>query len=100
MAQDNPNYPVGTASISWVDSGGTVHLRVYSTDGYNVSERCWDANSWTTGGFSAAGSQVSATCYPAGGSVNIRVYCNAQDKTVEYCSDAGGAWYEGGYTTT
>lgn len=101
MAQDNPNYPVGTASVSWLDGGGTVHIRVYSTDGYNVSERCWDGSSWTTGGFSAAGGQVSATCWQdSSGNHYLRVYCNFQDKTVEYCSDAAGAWYEGGYTTT
>jgi len=92
--------PVGTASIAWVDGGGITHLRVYSTDGYNVTERCWDNNSWTTGGFDAPGSQVSAACYASGGSVNIRVYCNFEDATTEYCSDAGGAWYQGGYTTT
>ena len=34
--QDDPNYPIGTASVSWLDFSQTVHIRVYSTDGYNV----------------------------------------------------------------
>ena len=60
MAQDNPNYPIGTASVSWLDESGQIHIRVYSTDGYNVSERCWDGNGWTNGGFGPqAGSAVS-----------------------------------------
>lgn len=95
-----PNMPVGTASIAWVDGGGNSHLRVYSTDGYTVTERQWDINAWTTGSFSAPGAQVSATCYQTGGGVSIRVYCNFEDVTTEYCSDAGGAWYQGGYTTS
>jgi hypothetical protein len=100
MAQDNPNFPIGTASVSWLDGGGTVHLRVYSTDGYNVSERCWDGSGWTNGGFKAAGSQVSATCWQNSAGANIRVYCNFEDKTIEYCWDAGGSgWYQGAYTT-
>lgn len=101
MAQDNPNFPVGTAAVSWLDGNGTVHLRVYSSDGYNVTERCWDGSGWTDGGFKAAGDQVSATCWQNQSGACIRVYCNFQDKTVEYCWDAGGSgWYQGAYTTT
>ena len=97
---DNPNYPIGTASVSWLDSGGTIHLRVYTCDGYNVIERCWDGSSWTNGSFSAPGSDVSATCWMNASGANIRVYCTFQDKTIEYCWDAGGSgWYEGAYTT-
>lgn len=97
MAQDNPNYPVSTASVSWLDSGGTIHIRVYSCDGYTVIERCWDGSGWTNGGFKEAGSAVSATAW---GEANIRVYCTFQDKTVEYCWDNGGSgWYQGAYTT-
>lgn len=94
---DNPNMPVGTASTSWQDSGG-VHIRVYSTDGYNVSERCWDNGAWTTSSFSAPGSAVSATSYLNGSSASIRVYCTFEDTTAEMCLDPGGAWYVGGYT--
>ena len=97
---DMPSMPIGTASVSWVDPGGTTHIRVYSTDGYNVLERCWDGSGWATGGFNAAGSQVSATCWLDKAGEHIRVYCTFQDKTVEYCADPGGSgWYQGAYTT-
>ncbi|HST36004.1 MAG TPA: hypothetical protein VLK25_05180 [Allosphingosinicella sp.] len=95
------NDPIGTASVSWLDSCGQVHLRVYSSDGYNVIERCWDSSgAWTNGGFNAPGDQVSATCWQSSAGANIRVYCNFEGKTVEYCWDAGGSgWYQGAYTT-
>lgn len=95
----SPNMPVDTAAVGWND-GSTDHIRVYSSDGYNVTERCFDGNGWTTGGFSAAGGQVTATCWKSSDGINIRVYCNFEDQTIEYCSDNGGAWYQGGYTPT
>lgn len=98
MAGDNPNFPISTASVSWVDSGGQVQLRIYTCDGYTVIDRCFDG-SWTTGQFKQAGSAVSATCWQASGASYIRVYCTNDDSTVEWCSDAGGAWYQGGFTT-
>ena len=97
---DNPNFPIGTASVNWLDSGGTVHIRVYSTDGYTVNERCWDGSGWSKGSFSQAGSQVSATCWQGKGGLSIRVYCNFQNVTTEWCIDQGGGWYKGAYTTT
>jgi hypothetical protein len=99
IMSDNTSMPVGSAAVSWQDSGG-LHIRVYSTDGYNVSERCWDDNGWTTGSFSAKGSAVSATCWPNGSSASIRVYCTFEDKTLEMCSDPGGNWYQGAYTVS
>ena len=99
MAQDNPNFPVGTAAVSWLDSGGVIHIRVYSTDGYNVTERCWDGSGWTGGSFAQPGSQVSATCWQGSGGLSIRVYCTFEDKTIEWCIDQGGGWYQGAYTT-
>lgn len=97
---DNPNMPVATASCSWQDSAG-LHIRVYSTDGYNVSERCWDGSGWTSTGFNAPGSAVSATCWTTGGgSASIRVYCTYEDKTTEMCLDPGGSWYVGAYTVS
>ena len=96
---DNSNMPVGTAAVSWQDGGG-LHIRVYSTDGYNVTERCWDNNAWTTSSFSTPGSAVSATCWLNGSSASIRVYCTFEDKTVELCLDPGGSWYQGGYTVS
>ena len=96
---DIPSMPIGTASISWLDSGGTTHIRVYSTDGYKVEERCWDGSEWAMGSFSAEGSQVSATCWQGQDGLHLRVYCTFQNKTVEYCIDQGGGWYVGAYST-
>jgi hypothetical protein len=96
---DNPAYPVGTASVSWLDGSGTIHIRVYSTDGYKVIERCWDGKSWTAGGFSQVGASVSATSWQGQGGISIRVYCTFEDKTVEWCWDPGRSWYQGAYTT-
>jgi len=94
-----PSFPVGTAAVSWLDTSGTVHIRVYSTNGYTVTERCWDGASWTNGGFSQPGEQVSATSWQGPGGLSIRVYCNFENQTVEYCWDQGGGWYQGAYTT-
>jgi hypothetical protein len=97
---DNPDFPIGTAAVSWLDGSGQIHLRVYSTDGYNVSERCWDGSGWTNGSFAQAGSAVSATCWQGSGGLSIRVYCTFEDETIEWCIDQGGGWYKGAYTTT
>lgn len=96
---DNPNYPIGTAVVSWM-ADGQVNIRVYSTDGYNVIERVATSSGWENGSFSQPGSQVSATCWQDSGGVHIRVYCTFQDKTVEWCSDPGQDWTQGQYTTS
>lgn len=94
---DNPNFPIGTASINWIDSNGGSHIRVYSTDGYNVSEWCWDqgGTAWTQGAFSAPGSAVSATCWMGNAGLYIRVYCTFEDVTQEWCANPGGGWEKG-----
>lgn len=97
---DNPNYPIGTAAINWFDSNGQLHIRVYSTDGYNVIERCADGGSWTTGEFKQPGSDVSATCWSTSDGIHIRVYCTFQDTTTEWCNDPGSGWTKGAYTTS
>jgi len=98
---DNPNYPVSTAAISWVDTSGNVHLRVYSCDGYTVTERSSDPGAtWTTGTFSQPGAAVSATCWQDHAGVHIRVYCTNDDQTIEWCQDPGSqTWFQGQYTT-
>jgi hypothetical protein len=97
---DNPNYPISTAAICWYDGQGVVHVRVYSTDGYNVIERCQDGGGpWQTGQFSAPGSKVSATCWVAKDGVHIRVYCTGGDATTEWCCDPNTGWTKGTYTT-
>src|SRR4051812_47258591 len=96
---DRPNMPVATAAVSWEDPQGVTHIRVYSTDGYSVIERCWDGSGWATGQFKQNGGQVSATCWQTQAGVSIRVYCNFQNQTTEYCVDPGTGWYQGAYTT-
>jgi hypothetical protein len=103
MSGDNPNYPIGTAAVSWFDSDHLLHIRVYSTDGYTVTERCLDQgnNGWYDGAFKAAGSQVSATAWTASDGINIRVYCTSNDATTEWCAVPGNSgWIQGSYTTT
>ena len=97
---DNPNFPAGTAAVNWFDTGGQLHIRVYSTDGYNVTERCADGGGWTTGGFSAPGSAVSATCWTASDGPHLRVYCTFEDSTTEWCCDPATGWTKGSYTPT
>ncbi len=88
---------IDTAAVSWFD--GTVHIRVYSSDGYTVTERCWDGSGWTDGGFKQSGGTVAATSWTNNG-IFIRVYCTTgEDVTVEWCWDAGGSgWYQGAFT--
>ena len=95
----NPSFPIDTAAVNWLDEAGQIHIRVYSSDGYTVTERCWDGNGWTTGGFVQKGNGVSATSWQGSGGLSIRVYCTFEDKTTEWCFDQGGAWYIGAYTT-
>ncbi len=98
---DMSSMPIGTAVVSWQDSSG-LHIRVYSTDGYNVIERCIDTggSGWTTGAFSAQGGDVSATCWQDSAGVHIRVYCTFEDGTTEWCNDPGAGWQKGSYTVS
>jgi fucose-binding lectin len=74
----NPeNMPIATAAIDGFDSHGGLHIRVYSTDGYTVSERCNDGGGWYAGAFSQSGSAVSAICWNASDGTHIRVYGTA-----------------------
>lgn len=100
MSVNAENYPIGTAAVSWQDDAG-LHIRVYSTDGYTVTERCSDTggSGWATGQFSQPGAAVSATLWQTDAGVSIRVYCTFEDVTTEWCTDPGVAWYQGAYTT-
>jgi hypothetical protein len=93
------NMPIGTAVVNWIDGVGTVHIRVYTCDGYTVNERCGDGNGWHNGVFSAPGSQVSATCWTDQAGAHIRVYCTFEDGTTEWCNDPNSDWTKGAYTT-
>lgn len=95
---DIPSMPIATAAVNWQDTAG-VHLRIYSTDGYTVTERCADPGAgWTTGSFSAPGSEVSATSWQDNEGLHIRTYCTFQDTTTEWCWDTGSGWVKGAYT--
>ncbi|HEY2069255.1 MAG TPA: hypothetical protein VGG48_06850 [Rhizomicrobium sp.] len=102
MMSGNPKYPVATASVSWFYPAGSLHIRVYSSDGYNVIERCIDqgGSGWTTGSFSEPGAQVSATAWVGANGPSIRVYCTLDDVTTEWANDPGTGWVKGSYTTT
>jgi hypothetical protein len=95
---DNPNYPISTSSISWFDSAHALHIRVYSSDGYTITERCADGNGWTTGS-TFPGSQSSAITWADSAGQHIRLYVTGADTTTEYCNDPGtSGWTKGQYT--
>ena len=99
MSGVSPIQSVHSAAVNWFD--GAIHIRVYSSDGYTVTERAIDQPNvnWTTTSFSAPGSAVSATSWLASDGAHIRVYCTLDGKTTEWCSDPGTpGWTKGGYT--
>jgi hypothetical protein len=98
MAGDNPSYPIGTCSASWFDSSHTLHIRVYSSDGYTITERCNDGNGWVDGA-TFQGTQASVTVWQDSAGEHIRLYVTGNDSTTEYCSDPGtSGWTKGAYT--
>lgn len=95
--------PLATATVNWFDDNGGLHIRVYTTDGNTITERCADAGSstWRNGTLNASGSAVSATCWwVKGQGASIRVYATtAFETTVEWCLDPGSSnWTQGSYT--
>lgn len=103
MTQSNPNYPIGTASVSFFDpnNGNSLTLHVFSTDGYTVTQRysAGGTNGWVTGGFNEPGSAVSTTAWLDSAGAHVRVYCTNDDTTTEYCWDPGSTvWTKGSYT--
>ena len=97
-----PATSVATAAINWFDSNGGLHIRVYSSDGNNVTERCIDAggSGWTTGSFSQPGIAVSATVWTVSGAPQIRVYVTNFDTTTEWVNGANNTWTQGTYTSS
>jgi Fungal fucose-specific lectin len=90
------NFNNSTAVVSW----GNVSLRVYSSDGQNVTEKCWDGGGpWYVGAMKAVGQSVGAASWlDTGGQIHIRVYVSNQGKIVEYCWDKD-TWYVGALST-
>lgn len=98
MSGDNPSFPISTCAASWFDSAHALHIRVYSSDGYTISERCNDGNGWTAGA-TFPGSQASVTVWQDPQGEHIRLYVTNQNVTTEYCNDAGTqGWTKGAYT--
>ncbi|NNC73552.1 MAG: fucose-binding lectin protein [Sphingomonadaceae bacterium] len=100
MASNGASDSIGTAAVSWTDSTG-VHIRVYSTDGDNVTERYNDGDGWKTGTLNVPGSEVSATCWAVEGGYTVRLYATVQfESTTEWCNgpDTKGEWVKGAYT--
>ena len=84
------------SAVSWFD--GSPHLRVYTSNGSQVTEQAYDG-SWYTGAFSAAGTTAGATSWLDGsGQIHIRVYvANSSGNITEYCWDSN-EWYTGQFT--
>ncbi|TMJ20626.1 MAG: fucose-binding lectin protein [Alphaproteobacteria bacterium] len=86
-----------TAAVSWFDEAGNLHIRVYSSDGYKVTEMCLDGpGGWFAGSFNQPGDHVSATCWQQNG-YHVRVYCSFEGKCVEWSLDEGVGWTKGKY---
>jgi hypothetical protein len=94
----NPDFPIGTAAASWFDKSGQLHIRVYSCDGYEITERCNDGHGWVNG-FVCTGSQASVTVWSDSAGEHIRLYATYQNNTTEWCNDPGtSGWTTGSYT--
>lgn len=98
MPGDNPSFPIATCATSWFDTSHQLHIRVYSSDGYTITEQCADGNGWTSGA-TFPGSQASVTSWADSAGQHIRLYVTEADVTTEYCFDPGNtSWTKGQYT--
>jgi hypothetical protein len=82
-----------TAAISWTPG---KNLRVYSCEGANVTEKCYDGTAWTVGAFEQPGQFVSATC-TFDDNLIIWVFVTNNGTTTEHYSINEGPWQPGGY---
>ena len=88
-----------TSSTSWVDSYNTIHIRVYKSINFWVTEECWDGANWSIGSFSQLGHQSSSISWQDENSdPYIRVYVSANSTIQEYCCDPGNCWYSGSFS--
>ncbi|MGC2238235.1 MAG: hypothetical protein WA584_18925 [Pyrinomonadaceae bacterium] len=87
------------SSVSWFLKG-QIYLRVYTSTGTKITERCWDKDKWYTGAFSAEGSAVGGTGWlDSGGQIHLRIYvCNPAGQIVEKCWDKD-KWYDGAFAS-
>ncbi|NML16583.1 hypothetical protein [Azohydromonas caseinilytica] len=90
-------FAFSTSAVSWNQNG--THLRIYTSDGAKVTEKCWDGG-WSAGGFVQEGQAVGATSWQDGsGQIHIRAYVANQGKVTEYCWDRDH-WYVGAFPAT
>jgi Fungal fucose-specific lectin len=85
------------SATSWVESG--IHLRVYRSHQDQITERCWDTDTWYNGAFSARGVTVGATSWLDGSNqIHIRVYVGngSGGPITEHCWDTD-SWYAGAF---
>ena len=86
------------ASVSWYDT--SEHIRVYHSNGSQVTERCCDGQGkpWYTGAMSANGTSVGATSWTDPDGFYIRVYvAGADGEITEHCCVKGEKWFVGDF---
>ncbi len=85
------HYAYSVAAVSWTPGS---HLRIYTSDGSKVTEKCWDG-SWYVGALAVDGQKVGATSWvDSTGQIHIRVYVSNLGKITEQCWDKDH-WYVG-----
>jgi hypothetical protein len=90
-------FAFSTSAVSWNANG--THLRVYTSDGAKVTERCWDGG-WSTGAFNQPGQAVGAASWvDTSGQIHIRTYVSDAGTVKEYCWDKDH-WYVGAFPAT
>lgn len=85
------------SATSWVENG--IHLRVYRSNQDQITERCWDTDSWYNGAFSGQGQTVGATSWlDSSNQAHIRVYVGngSEGPITEHCWDTN-EWYVGAF---
>lgn len=87
------------SSVSWFQSN-QIHLRVYTSTGDKITEKCWDKDKWYTGAFTANGTTVGGTGWLDNtGQIHLRVYVGQSDgRIIEMCWDKD-KWYEGAFAS-
>ncbi|MGB8885201.1 MAG: hypothetical protein WCC87_00665 [Candidatus Korobacteraceae bacterium] len=83
------------AAISWKDKTRNNQIRVYLSDGSNITEWVFSAG-WVKGALSVPGKYVAAACF--GDVPALRVYVSDGTNITEWCNDDGSInWYKGNF---
>jgi hypothetical protein len=91
----NPAGEGGLAVVSWL-ADRQWHVRVYTSDGTNITEQAHDRD-WYTGELAVPGKTVGATSWLDGSNqIRIRVYAGDGNRIIEHCWDGTSRrWYRG-----